>query len=346
MKKLLVVLAVLVGFLVSGCVRNGGEKLMIYVSDYGNSRIVILNSDLDWIDSIDQSEEGSTEHLTADKDYIYAEAGLNIYKYMRSSPYTFVDTKSVPVFHDIDSDDDYVYIGIHDDSDYKIQIYKKSDLSFVDEFVTGLFSHIDGIAVDDTYIYCFDGGILKKFKKSDHSQVASVDVGDDGIYTWKDMDGDSTYLCFNAGEVGNGESVAIYAKSDLSKYKVISDISTYSWAIAISGDYAFVVDYSDHVVRKVQISTGNVVATFGEVGVSGSDQSHLENPRGIAYYPSPPGPPTDLLCNDLTNPVDIIPQYFSAIYHGELPGTHARIQVNMKEDFTGRMMFDSGKIPI
>lgn len=84
------------------------------------------------------------------------------------------------------------------------------------------------------------------------------------------------------------------------------------------------------------------------------------NPISSAYYgpiwhsiyatytgpPSPPGPPTDLLCNDQVNPVDVIPSYFSAIYNDPNPGDIAKyyqIQVNDNMGFTGKVMWNSGK---
>lgn len=58
---------------------------------------------------------------------------------------------------------------------------------------------------------------------------------------------------------------------------------------------------------------------------------------------APPTAPTGLLCNGLTNPVDVIPSYFSAIYHGGYTGKHYQIQVNKQADFAGAMMWNSGK---
>jgi len=285
MKKLLtLILAGLILAGLSGCVEEKKMSL-IYVSDYSNLRIVVLDSDLNWVDSF--SDSGTSEQSTIDGDYLFTVGPLQINKYLRKSPYTLVDTKSTSGFYDIDSDDDFVYIGTKASSDYKIQIYKKSDLSFVDEFITGLTKIIEGIAVDDTYIYCFAGNVLKKFKKSDHSEVASVNIlTQDGIGTWVGMDKDSTYLYFTAALAGNGELIGVYNKSDLSQYKTITISDTNnSMDVAVEGDYAYQVDYGAHVVRKVQISTGNIVATFGEVGVSGDDQSHLNSPRGVAIGP-------------------------------------------------------------
>ncbi|GAI62556.1 unnamed protein product, partial [marine sediment metagenome] len=65
--------------------------------------------------------------------------------------------------------------------------------------------------------------------------------------------------------------------------------------------------------------------------------------------PQPPSAPTNLLCNGQTNPVDIIAEDFQAIYNDPNAGDiaqHYRLQVNTKSDFTGRMMWDSGKTPM
>ncbi len=63
--------------------------------------------------------------------------------------------------------------------------------------------------------------------------------------------------------------------------------------------------------------------------------------------PQPPIAPTELLCNGQTNPIDVAPQYFSAIYNDPNSGDIAdyyRLQVNKSSDFTGQMLWDSGKM--
>lgn len=54
-------------------------------------------------------------------------------------------------------------------------------------------------------------------------------------------------------------------------------------------------------------------------------------------------PPSGLLCNGATNPSDIYPEYFSAICNEESAASYYRIQVNKSSDFSGRMVWDSGK---
>lgn len=51
----------------------------------------------------------------------------------------------------------------------------------------------------------------------------------------------------------------------------------------------------------------------------------------------------DLLCNGEINPTDIVPEYFSAICHEISAASYYRIQVNKSSDFSGRMVWDSGK---
>lgn len=65
-------------------------------------------------------------------------------------------------------------------------------------------------------------------------------------------------------------------------------------------------------------------------------------------FPSddPPTAPSSLLCNAQSNPVDVLPAYFSAIYNDPNFGDIAdyyRLQVNKLSDFTGQMLWDSGK---
>lgn len=253
----------------------------VYVSDTQNSRIVLLDLYLDWVNSFTVT---ASYALTGDSTHLYAGWATTIDKYLRSAPFTLIDTGTTVSSGDMDSDDDYLYLEETRNGEKRILIYAKSDYSLIDEFDTGFSLDVAGIAVDDTYIYCYsEDSILKKFKKSDHSEVASIDVHDvDGIYCGFGMDDDTDYLYFPAGQAAAYELIAVYNKSDLSQNKTITvAATTYARDVAVYGDYVYQTDFSGHVVRKVQISTGSVVATFGVDGTSGSDTSHLKYPDGI-----------------------------------------------------------------
>lgn len=260
--------------------------MFVFVSDVSNGRVVLLDLDLNWVNSFTVT---SSYALTGDATYIYADRVGYIDKYPRIAPFALDSSSgSTRTTNDMDSDTDYIYLGVTmaGTGDKYVQIYNKSDLTFSDEFDTGLTSRPDGVTVDSTHIYVYGsfGDNLKKFLKSDHSEVASRDVsGDAGIgYVWLGMDQDTDYLYFTAGATGNGELIAVYNKSDLSQYKIITIAATaYAWDVAVYGDYVYQVDYSDHLIRKVKISDGSIVATFGEEGTSGSDTSHLNRPDGI-----------------------------------------------------------------
>jgi len=266
---------------------RGRGEVFIFVSDVHNTRIVILDLDLNWVNSFAVT---ASYALTGDSTYLYADSIGAIDKYSRFAPFTLDSSGATSTTNDIDSDDDYLYLGVNKSvggqTKRYIQIYNKSDLTLADEFDTDLDGKPEGVTVDDTHIYCYGGvttpDILKKFLKSDHSEVASVDVGDDGIYVWFGMDQDTDYIYFTAGATGNGELIAVYNKSDLTQYKTITLATTnYARDIAVYGDYAYQVDYGDHFIRKVKISDGSIVATFGEEGVLGTDTSHLQYPDAI-----------------------------------------------------------------
>jgi len=211
---------------------------------------------------------------------------VSIDKWLRVSPYTSIDTQSITGLTTLDIDDDYVYVFGSVSGDRVVRKYNKSDLAYVDEFDTGFNRTPCGLAVDDDYIYCTQATSvednLKKFAKSDYSEAATIKITGDS-YPHMGMDDDTTYLYFTAGP-GTGTAISIHKKSDLSNYNVLTSISTYGWDVGVYGDYIYVADYSDDVIRKVEISSGDVVATFGEAGVSGSDQSHLNTPTGVAIY--------------------------------------------------------------
>jgi len=65
-----------------------------------------------------------------------------------------------------------------------------------------------------------------------------------------------------------------------------------------------------------------------------------------AAAPAAPTAPTVLWCNGQANPVDVLPAYFSAIYNDPNMwdiADYYRLQVNKTSDFTGQMLWDSGK---
>jgi len=272
-KALLFIFAGLIITALSGCVKEK-EMGLIYVADTINARVVILDSDLNWVDSF----SGVPIRLTVDKDYIYVNTAGEMIKYERQSPYAEVKQVDTTSFEDIDCDDDYIYCA--DAVPGNVEIRKKSDLSLVDNFDPDL-SYMYGLAVDSDYIYCFDYQWIKKFKKSDHSLVDSEELTDP--YAYWGIDKDDLYLYFCGGIAG--ESLAIYKKSDLSEYKIIPDLGEEHRGVCVQGDYAFMTDYTKHVVRKIKVSTGEQVAVFGEEGVSGDDESHLNYPKGIAISP-------------------------------------------------------------
>lgn len=275
MKKLLLFIPMaLILAALSGCVGEEEKVGLIYVADTINARVVILDSDLKWVDSF----SGFPLHLVVDKNFIYINATARLIKYERQSPYAEVKQIDTPTFEDIDCDGDYIY-GV-DVSPANIEIRKKSDLSLLDNLDPDFFS-MYSVAVDSDYIYCLDYNWIKKFKKSDHSLVDSKELTDP--YGYWGMDKDDLYLYFCGGIAG--ESLIIHKKSDLSEYKVIPNLGQEHRGVCVQGDYAFMTDRSKHVIRKIKVSTGEQVAMFGEEGVTGDDHSHLNFPEGIAIGP-------------------------------------------------------------
>lgn len=295
MKKLLVVLAVLVGLIFSGCAK--GTEMKVYVADGDNDRIVILDMSLNWVDSFavtDPDPYSAPGGVTVDDEFVYVLVWLEgndaVFKYNILSPYAKVDSVEIYGCNDLDHDDDYVYLCekklISGEWHRYVTIIKKSDMSIHDRFESFPPSvpnvSTDGIAVDDDYIYVTGYITIKKFNKSTHELVA--ENASLGGATVKQLGSDSTYLYATNS---NGE-VRIYKKSDLSFYKVISGLCVYSMDAAVASSYVYVVDggWDDEIkgqqVLKVKIDTEEVVATFGEAGYQGSDNSHLKWPHGIA----------------------------------------------------------------
>jgi len=349
MKKLLVVLAVLTGIILSGCVREEDKMGWLYIADYPNKRIMILDTDLNYVDNFETPNYPCV--MAADQGYIYMGSYTDeiIYKFNRASPYAQVASQGNRAGFDMDDYGDYLYLAeVSQTND--VQIINKSDLSLANSI-----SDVSpqGITADESCIYVTnfkDGGYnLIKYNRSTLAEISSVDIKTPGRH-YGGMAVDDTYV-YVASWKNNNTVVDLYNKSDLSYSHSITTGGSASgydeYHIAVDGDYAFVVDEDDHVVRKIKVSTDTVVATFGVVGESGSDTSHLNSPYDIAFYPSSlPSVPTDLLCNGQTNPIDIIPQYFSAIYNDPDTGDvakHYRLQVNKESDFSGRMMWDSDK---
>lgn len=287
MKKLLFFISIaLILAGLSGCVKE--EMSLIYVCDYGNDRVVILDEDLNWVDSFSVTDPFG---ITVDENYIYVtclQAGNDkIVKYNRTSPYAEID--SVEVYHacDIAQDVSYVYVAEKTDvpppdQHYYVTIINKADMSIEDRFdafdPSDVNRTMEGVAVDDDYIYCSGHNSLKKFDKATQTlQAENPAVGS----AWNYLGIDSNYIYFTNDNGG----IKLYNKSDLSLYTSISDPSRWHYDSFPLGDYVYasVVDY--HIVIKVQISTDTKVAEFGVDGESGDDDSHLNGPGGIAIWP-------------------------------------------------------------
>lgn len=123
------------------------------------------------------------------------------------------------------------------------------------------------------------------------------------------------------------------------------------WVSSYDSERVYELSTTDFgVVRSVASPTNNPTGIGGDVDTLW----YLHN---LPYPPTepdrvyeldaaaspPPTAPTDLMCNGQTNPVDVIPSYFSAIYHGGYTGKHYQVQVNKQSNFAGAMMWDSGK---
>lgn len=287
MKKLLIVLACLALLFVSGCVREGGEP-MIYLADTDNGKVIILNDDLEFVDSFN----AICFRIEVDAEYIYLAQAWDIYKYLRAAPYTQVDTVGTSSIVGMGSDATHIYIGVS----RSVKKYTKAGLNYVNEFDTGHDLPIAGVAVDGTYIYTHDGsGLdLKKFRKSDYGQEWSVDLG--GTYhAWLGLDEEGSYLFF-VSTPGTGTALSLNRKSDGSNYKRILGVSTHGWYACAKSGFAYVVDYGANQLRKVNLDTEAIVASYNS----------LLNPRCVAWYPDrPPTAPTELKCNDETNPTGV-----------------------------------------
>ena len=289
MKKLLVVLAVLAGIILSGCVRETQMKL--YVSDMGNDRIVILDMDLNYIDSFDVDAEGPMG-VAADGENIYVSCPLGggmavndeVRKYNKSSPYGKVDSVEICCsIVQLDEDDEYVYVAGKTaapppDQHYYVKIIKKSDMSIFDTLEAfppkGSNSTMEAVVVDDTHIFCAGQGKLRKFNKSSHAlEAENPAVG----AMWDQLDADDTYVYF----VNDDGDLKLYKKSDLSLYRTISGVCSTPSGIAVVGPYAYIVAEEWYQVLKMEISTETIVATFGVKWESGNDDSHLYFPFGI-----------------------------------------------------------------
>jgi len=85
--------------------------------------------------------------------------------------------------HGIATDGTYLYIA--DTNNHRIKIHLVSNLSYVDKFgsYNNPFIYPRGVDVDDSYIYVSDSGNdrIRKFRKSDHVQVAHIGPPTDNI---------------------------------------------------------------------------------------------------------------------------------------------------------------------
>jgi len=282
-KTLLFICIGLIFTVLSGCVKE--EMGLIYVADYVNSRIMILDEDMNYVDQF--SVPNYPYCVAADEDYIYMNtyaADKGVYKYNRQSPYGLVASDAGPrAGEDMDEQGEYLYLA-DETADEHLHILKKSDCTLHIKINMEDWNHCaEGVAADENYIYvsCWNG----KLRKYDISSLAKVADVASLHYGRAWIDDQYVYLA----REGSGHRIDIYQKSDLSFVKWISTGGTggvaYNYHIVTSGDYAYVTDGSDHVVRKIQISTDTVVATFGEEGVEGSDESHLDSPGDIAMPP-------------------------------------------------------------
>lgn len=295
MKRLLVVLA---GIVLSGCVK--GMEMKVYVCDSENDRIVVLDMDLGWLGSFavtDPDPYSIPWAVTVDEEFIWVAMGLqgnDVVRKYKKSDYSLADSVEVYGPWDLDQDDYYVYLVEKKQIDSQYYRYvtkiKKSDLS-VSRFESFPVSSVNrttkGIAVDDDYIYVSgsqsDTGVrtIRKFNKETGEMVTE----NQSVGECREMGQDDTYLyCTN-----NDGEIRIFKKSDLSLYKVISNAAASGWSmdVAVVGDYAYVIDgdlvgATGQQVRKIKITTEEVVATFGVAGELGSDDSHLRWPHGIA----------------------------------------------------------------
>jgi len=287
MKKLLIfipIVLILAGL--SGCMREK-EMGLIYVCDYGNDRVVILDEDLNWVDSFAVTDPFG---IAVDDNYIYVNSlqvgNDKIVKYNRTSPYAEVDSVEVYNAEDIHQDTSYIYVAEKTavpppTQHYYVTIINKADMSIEDRFdafdPSDVNRTMEGVAVDDDYIYCSGQGSLRKFDKATHTlQVENDAVGAESNY----LSVDSNYIYFTNDNGG----IDLYNKDDLSLYTSISDPSRWHYDSFPLGDYVYasVVEY--HIVIKVQISTDTKVAEFGVDGESGGDDSHLNGPGGIAIW--------------------------------------------------------------
>jgi len=134
------------------------------------------------------------------------------------------------------------------------------------------------------------------------------------------------------------------------------------WGIGGSGSVIWFKSgfYTPNVIRIYKLSVEDF-SVLHSVEAPTSHPGGLGGDDGVIWYCNygtgekkvyelessiPPSAPTGLLCNDLTNPVDIVPQYFSAVYNDPNSGDiakHYRIRVNKESDFSGQVVWDSGK---
>lgn len=295
MKKALVFICIgLILAGLSGCVEEKRVKMdLIYVCDSENDRIVILDADLNYIDAFDIPGSLSPGGIAVDDEYIYVvvwqPGNDKVCKFNKTSPYAEVDSVEVlSAANQLAQDDNYIYLAEKSaapppDQHYYVTIIKKSDMS-VSRFdaypPSGVNNTMEGVAVDDDYIYCTGWTWLRKFDKGTHALVEeNPSVGS----SQNQIDEDPTYIYF----INNDNDLKMYLKSNLSLYKTISDICTndYPSGIAVVGDYAYMPAIGQHQVLKLEISTETIVATFGVYMESGSDDSHLYFPYGICIGP-------------------------------------------------------------
>jgi len=292
MKKLLLfipIALILAGL--SGCVKEK-EMGLIYVADYGNSRVMVLDEAMSYVDQF--SVPFGPECVAVDEDYIYTNsytADKAIYKFDRASPYAVVASDPGPrAGEDMDQQGDYLYLA-EESTDEHLHILKKSDCTLQSKIEMEDWNHLpEGVAADETHIFvsCWNGK-LRKYDRSTLEKLTEVDslhygrawVDDQYVYLAREGSGDAN------------RRVDIYKKSDLSFVKYIDTGSGGSGLldhhVAVEGDYAYVSCSKAHIVRKIKISTNTIVATFGVEGESGSDTSHLSSPRDIAIPPSVEG---------------------------------------------------------
>lgn len=265
---------------------------------------------------------------------------------------------SYDYFYGVWVDGDYVYAVGNTSSegagsyDALIIKFNKADLTIAARKIYGGDSsdYFKSVYVDGDYVYAMGytrsegagshDALIVKFNKTDLTIKARKIYGEDsGDYFWGGcIEGDYIYGVGYTHFAGAGDHDALIVKflKSMPSGSFDSDPAGFTYQ-----DSALTLADSALALTDSVITLADRALTLADSALTLADSNltlSVTYTTGVA-----PGPPSDLLCNGETNPSDIVPEYFSAVCNEQSVASYYRIQVNKVSDFSGRMVWDSGK---